>query len=217
MALSSMATGMRWAVPPSRHGAHPGRLARPVHGGAKARGYRVDFIAVHWYGWTSPRPRRPAAAELPAGHLRPVPPAHLGDRVRPGQLRPAPPTTHRSRAGRLPDSGRRMLAGCRTCSATPGSPCRPSAGSGTTGLFDPGPARSPWSARPSSSARSHVRARSTCSTAGHPSERGVGGGPEVPGYLGRLGGGHHPLGERMPVRPVAGSVRQAVPLPPSQP
>jgi len=45
-----VATGLRLGSPSSRSAGHPGRLAGPVHerrGGAR---YRVDFIALHWYG-----------------------------------------------------------------------------------------------------------------------------------------------------------------------
>ena len=50
------------------------------------RGYRVDFIALHWYGSDFCADRGRAAARLPAGGLRPLPHADLADRVRADRL-----------------------------------------------------------------------------------------------------------------------------------
>ena len=67
---------------------HAGQLARPVHAGrqgARLPGQLHHRALVR----RQLRHRRPpsGAAELPAGHLRPVPPADLADRVRPHELR----------------------------------------------------------------------------------------------------------------------------------
>jgi hypothetical protein len=46
-----MATGMRLSSPAPAYGAdRPGGWLDRFMSGAKARGYRVDFIALHWYG-----------------------------------------------------------------------------------------------------------------------------------------------------------------------
>jgi len=46
-----MATGMRLGSPaPATHAADPGGWLDQFMAGAAARGYRVDFIALHWYG-----------------------------------------------------------------------------------------------------------------------------------------------------------------------
>ena len=82
-----------------------GWLDQFMHG-AKSRGYRVNFITVHWYGGdfdTASGGQR--AAGLPAGHLRPVPPADLADRVRPDRTSADPGVPDRRAAGCVSHGG----------------------------------------------------------------------------------------------------------------
>ena len=68
------ATGMRLGSPAvADDGATPGGWLDQFMSGAAARGYRVNFITLHWYGGgLRHRPRGQPAGELPAGRATPA-------------------------------------------------------------------------------------------------------------------------------------------------
>ena len=112
--------------------------------GARARGYRVNFIAVHWYGGdfsTGPAVQQ-LKSYLQAIHNQ-VSPAHLAHRVRPDPLRARRPTfpTQAHQAAFVTAATERrqptLPAALRLVRAAA------SAGGGTAGLFNQGPSGDP--------------------------------------------------------------------------
>ena len=82
------ATGLRLGSPaPAVGGATPGGWLDRFMTGARERGYRVDFIALHWYGSDFSDAAVGHLEGLPAGRARPVRPADLAHRVRADQVR----------------------------------------------------------------------------------------------------------------------------------
>ncbi|HEX3515314.1 MAG TPA: glycoside hydrolase family protein, partial [Trebonia sp.] len=178
-----MATGMTLGSPAVASGAAtPGGWLDQFMAGAKARGYRVDFIAVHWYGGdfdTGPAVQQ-LESYLEAIYARYHLPVWLTEFALTSYSGGTASFPAEAQQAAFLTAATKMLDGLSYVQRYAWFALPTSAGSGTTGLFNPGPA---------------VTQVGEAFESAQLRERRVGAGPEVRGHRGLFRRGH-PLGEQ---------------------
>jgi RNA polymerase sigma factor (sigma-70 family) len=138
-----MATGMQLGSPAvSYDAATPGGWLDQFMTGAKARGYRVNFITVHWYGGdfsTGPAVQQ-LASYLQAIYDRYHLPIWVTEFALTNFAGSTPTYPTQAQQAAFVTAATKMLAGLSYVQRYAWFALPTSAGSGTTGLFNPGPA-----------------------------------------------------------------------------
>ena len=138
-----MATGMTLGSPAVASGAAtPGGWLDQFMAGAKARGYRVNFITVHWYGGdfsTGPAVQQ-LESYLQAIYDRYHLPIWITEFALTSYAGPTPTFPTEAQQAAFLTAAAAMLDGLPYVQRYAWFALPVSAGSGTTGLFNPGPA-----------------------------------------------------------------------------
>jgi RNA polymerase sigma factor (sigma-70 family) len=141
-----MATGMTLGSPAVASGAAtPGGWLDQFMAGAKARGYRVDFITVHWYGgdFATDSAVRELESYLQAIYARYHLPVWVTEFALTGFSGGTATFPTEAQQAAFLTAATKMIDGLSYVQRYAWFALPASSGSGTTGLFDPGPSVTP--------------------------------------------------------------------------